>query len=112
MEQLLTLALGDPALIYVTPSAGKRQDAHRSPVVCPREMAALWALHPSALPGHPQLKEDEKLQLLRPETCSLPATVHHGSNKANDTPGKAQELSTLLYPEILLWFRLRGAAPL
>lgn len=91
------------------PVAGKRQDAHRSSTMFPREMAALWALHHSALPQHPQLKEDKKLQLVwgqRPIFQLLYTVVQINQIIPQE---KAQRLSTLLYPEILLWFRLSAA---
>ena len=106
MEQLLTLTLGASAFTNTTCIAGKRQDARGCSTEAAREMTALWALHPTALPWRSQLEEDKKLWFLWGQRPASHLTYTTAQMKANNPPGKTQSPSALLYPEILLCFRL------
>jgi len=70
-------------------------------------MTTLWVLHPTALPWLSQLEEDKKLWFLwgqRPASRLTYTTAQ--TKKSKRTLIKTKSLTALLYPEVLLCFRL------
>lgn len=70
------------------------------------EMTTHWAQNSTALPRWSQLEDNEKLWFLWGQRPASHLTYTMAQTKANDPPGKTQSPNALLYPEILLCFRL------